>query len=94
MEFVNWLIMSEEGQQYVIDCGNIPAYSNNTAEITESVSQSAVSYTAEGKNFPMYVKTPSDHATNVGSAMQKYLAGESDRAALAEEISVYWATQK
>ena len=30
MEFVNWLIMSEEGQQqYVIDCGNIPAYSNN-----------------------------------------------------------------
>ena len=94
MEFVNWLIMSEEGQQYVIDCGNIPAYSNNKAEITESVSQSAVSYTAEGKNFPMYVKIPSDHATNVGSAMQKYLAGETDRKGLAEEITAYWATQK
>lgn len=93
-EFVNWMIMSQEGQQYVADCGNIPAYSNNKAEITESVSQSVVEYTAAGNNFPMYVNFPSDHAPNVGSAMQKYLAGQTDRAALAKEIADYWAKQK
>lgn len=94
MEFVNWMIMSEDGQQYVIDCGNIPAYSNNAAEITESVSKSVVEFTSDGKNFPMYVSFPSDHYTYVGSAMQKYLAGQSDRAGLAKEIADYWATQE
>lgn len=94
MEFVNWMIMSKEGQQYVIDCGNIPAYSNNAAELTESVSGSVVEYTSEEKNFPMYVSFPSDHYTYVGGAMQKYLAGQTDREDLAKEIADYWATQK
>lgn len=93
-EFINWLIMSEEGQQYVVNCGNIPAYSNNEAEITESVSTSVLSYTAEENTFPMYVMFPSDHYKYVGGAMQKYLAGEIDRAGLAQEISDYWVTQE
>lgn len=94
MDFVNWIIMSKEGQQYVINCGNIPAYSNNAAEISESVSRSVVEYTSKDAAFPMYVMFPSDHFTHVGGAMQKYLAGQIDRSALAEEISDYWATQK
>lgn len=93
-EFVNWLIMSKEGQQYVINCGNIPAYTNNTAEIKESLSNSVVEYTKADKTFPMYVKIPSDHATAVGAAMQKYLAGEQDLETTAKEIEGYWATQK
>ncbi|HIQ95719.1 MAG TPA: carbohydrate ABC transporter substrate-binding protein [Candidatus Limivivens merdigallinarum] len=93
-EFLNWLINSEEGQQYVIDCGNIPAYTNNEATIEESVSQSAVEYTNSGETFPMYVMYPSDHATQVGASMQKYLAGEIDRSGLAQEISDYWASQE
>lgn len=92
-EFINWLIMSEEGQQYVVDCGNIPAYTNNEAEITECISKSVVDYTAVGATFPMYISFPSDHYACVGAPMQKYLAGEIDRAGLAEEISAYWAQQ-
>lgn len=92
-EFVNWLNTSEDGQQYVINCGNIPAYTDNEAEITESISKSAVEYTEAEKTFPMYVMFPSDHYKFVGGAMQKYLAGESDRETLAKEISEYWETQ-
>lgn len=93
-EFINWLIMSAEGQQYVVDCGNIPSYTNNDAEITESISQSVVSFANAGETFPMYISYPSDHATNVGAAMQKYLAGETDREGLAAEISAYWNGQE
>lgn len=93
-EFLNWLITSAEGQQYVIDCGNIPSYTNNEAVIEESVSNSAAEYSKNGENFPMYVMYPSDHATKVGASMQKYLAGEIDRSGLAAEISDYWASQK
>lgn len=92
-EFINWMIMNENGQQYVVDCGNIPAYTNNESEITESVSKSVVEYTAADKTFPMYISFPSDHYANVGAPMQKYLAGEIDRNGLAEEISAYWAQQ-
>lgn len=93
-EFIDWLIASKEGQQYVVNCGNIPAYSNNEAEITETVSDSAVAYTDAEATFPMYVMFPSDHYKFVGSAMQKYLAGQSDRETLAKEVEDYWATQK
>lgn len=93
MEFVNWLIMSEEGQQYVIQCGNIPAYTNNEAEITESVSRSVVEYTTSGETFPMYVKFPSDHYASVGAAMQKYLAGQQNADEMAAEIESYWLSQ-
>lgn len=93
MEFVNWLIMSEEGQQYVIQCGNIPAYTNNEAEITESVSRSVVEYTSSGETFPMYVKFPSDHYASVGAAMQKYLAGQQNADEMAAEIESYWLGQ-
>lgn len=93
-EFIDWIITSEEGQQYVISCGNVPAYDNNTAEITESMTRSIVDYTTKGENFPMYVMYPSDHYTNVGASMQKYLSGGADRAALAKEIETYWAGQQ
>lgn len=93
-EFIEWIISSEEGQQYVVNCGNVPAYSNNEAVITESISQSVVDYTAEGNNFPMYVMYPSDHYTNVGASMQRYLSGEIDRETMASEIEAYWATQQ
>ncbi|MCD8014563.1 MAG: ABC transporter substrate-binding protein [Lachnospiraceae bacterium] len=93
-EFIDWLIMSEDGQEYVINCGNVPAYTNNEAVITESVSTSVVDYTQNGDNFPMYVMYPSDHYTYVGAAMQKYLDGQIDRSELAAEVSEYWEAQE
>ena len=41
----------------------------------------------------MYTKYPSDHYEAVGNLMQQYLAGEIDRAGLAEKIEAYWNGQ-
>lgn len=93
-EFIEFATQSEAGQQYVIDDGNIPAYTNNKKEITESLVQSAYTYLADGKVFPMYTKYPADHYEKVGNLMQKYLIGEIDRAGLASEIEAYWKGQE
>lgn len=93
-EFIHFATMTDAGQQYVVDDGNIPAYTNNDKEITESLVQSAFEYTAAGETFPMYTKYPSDHYVKVGNLMQQYLAGNIDRAALASGIEEYWNGQE
>lgn len=93
-EFIHFATMTDAGQQYVIDDGNIPAYTNNNKEITESLVQSAYEYTAAGETFPMYTKYPSDHYVKVGNLMQQYLAGNIDRGALASGIEEYWGSQE
>lgn len=93
-EFINFATSSEDGQQYVIDDGNIPAYTNNDKEITESLVRSAFNYVNSGSTFPMYTKYPSDHASVVGSIMQQYLDGKIDRPELANQVEAYWKGQK
>lgn len=93
-EFIHFATMTDAGQQYVVDDGNIPAYTNNDKEITESLVQSAYEYTAAGETFPMYTKYPADHYVKVGNLMQQYLAGNIDRAALASGIEEYWSKQE
>lgn len=93
-EFIAFATQSEYGQQYVIDDGNIPAYTNNDKEITESLVQSAFEYASAGETFPMYTKYPADHYEKVGNLMQQYLAGEIDRAGLAAGIEEYWNGQE
>lgn len=93
-EFIEFATISEYGQQYVIDDGNIPAYNNNDKEITESLVKSAYGYVSAEKTFPMYTKYPADHYEKVGNLMQQYLTGNLDRAALAAGIEAYWKGQK
>lgn len=93
-EFIQFVTMTDAGKQYVVDDGNIPAYTNNDKEITESLVQSAYEYTAAGETFPMYTKYPADHYVKVGNLMQQYLAGNIDRAALASGIEEYWSKQE
>lgn len=93
-EFIHFATMTDAGQQYVADDGNIPAYTNNDKEITESLVQSAYEYTSSGETFPMYTKYPADHYVKVGNLMQQYLAGNIDRAALAAGIEEYWSKQE
>lgn len=93
-EFIEFAIQSEYGQQYVIDDGNIPAYTNNDKEISESLVQSAYEYVSDGEVFQMYTKYPADHAEKVGNLMQQYLAGETDRTELAAGIEEYWKSQE
>ena len=40
----------------------------------------------------LYNYLPDDHYSVCGASMQKYLAGEIDRAGLADEITKYWST--
>ena len=89
-EFIEFATMSDEGQQYVIDDGNIPAYTNNDKEITESLVQSAYDYISKDESFPMYSNFAGDHYEKVGNAMQQYLDKEIDRATLAAQIEEYW----
>ena len=89
-EFIEFATMSDEGQQYVIDDGNIPAYTNNDKEITESLVQSAYDYISKDESFPMYTNFAGDHYEKVGNAMQQYLDKEIDRATLAAQIEEYW----
>lgn len=89
-EFIEFATMSDEGQQYVIDDGNIPAYTNNNKEITESLVQSAYDYISKDESFPMYTNFAGDHYEKVGNAMQQYLDKEIDRATLAAQIEEYW----
>lgn len=93
-EFIEFATQSDAGQQYVIDDGNIPAYTNNSKDIKESLVQSAYTYISEGNTFAMYTSYPSDHYEKVGNLMQKYLAGELDRTGLASEIEAYWKGQE
>ena len=39
-----------------------------------------------------YRYAPDDHYAKNGISFQKYLAGQIDRAGLAQEITDYWAT--
>ncbi len=93
-KFIDFATMADAGKQYVVDDGNIPAYTNNEKEITESLVRSAYEYTAAGETFSMYTKYPADHYVKVGNLMQQYLAGNIDRAALASGIEEYWSKQE
>ena len=77
-----------------MDDGNIPAYTNNDKEMTESLVKSAYEYIADGNSFPMYTKYPADHYEKVGNLMQQYLAGEIEREGLASGIEEYWKGQE
>ncbi|MCQ2508998.1 MAG: ABC transporter substrate-binding protein [Lachnospiraceae bacterium] len=93
-EFIEFATQSDAGKQYVVDDGNIPAYTNNDKEISESLVQSAFEYVSEGATFPMYTKYPGDHYDKVGNLMQQYLTGDLDRAGLAAGIEEYWKGQE
>ena len=48
------------------------------------------SYADEGRLIDNYNYLPDDHITVAGGIMQKYLAGEDDRAALISDLENYW----
>ena len=91
LEFLNWLVYSEEGQTFLVKtCSLISAFSNNTTEADAALSASVAEFVKDGKSVYWYQAMPSDHNTEVGSLLQKYLAGAVDRAGLAEEVAAYW----
>ncbi len=90
-DFLNWLVFDEAGNKFITEtCALVPAFSNIDASALDPLSKSVKAYADNGKLIPSYNYAPDDHYAVVGAAMQKYLAGEADRAAFAEEIVNYW----
>ncbi|MFA9398251.1 MAG: ABC transporter substrate-binding protein [Clostridiaceae bacterium] len=90
-KFLNWLVYDEAGQDVLVNkCNLIPAFSNITIEPSDPLAKSIKSYISDGKTLQFMTNLPADHWSEIGASMQKYLAGESDRAGLVEEIEYYW----
>lgn len=94
-EFLNWIVFSEIGQQMLVKtCSIIPPFQNNPYEPDDPLSCDIYEKVHEDKAFNASAIVPNDHWAVLGSAMQKYLAGRSDREELTESIQEYWDEQK
>lgn len=94
-QFLNWIVYSEIGQQMLVKtCNIIPPFKNNPYEPSDPLSRDIYEKVHEQKAFSASVIVPNDHWAVLGAAMQKYLAGRSDRAELMESIQDYWNEQE
>ena len=93
-EFLNWLVYSEIGQQMVVKtCSLIPPFKNNPNEPSDPLSRDIYEKVQNGGAFNASAIVPNDHWSVLGAAMQKYLAGRSDREELIDSIQAYWDEQ-
>ncbi|MGN0483244.1 MAG: ABC transporter substrate-binding protein [Lachnospiraceae bacterium] len=94
-EFLNWIVYSEIGQQMLVKtCNVIPPFANNPYEPADPLSRDIYEKVHEGKAFNAAAIVPNDHWSVLGAAMQKYLAGRSDREELIESVQQYWDEQE
>lgn len=90
-EFLNWIVFSEIGQQMLVKtCNVIPPFINNPYEPADPLSADIYEKVQAGETFNASAIVPNDHWAVLGAAMQKYLAGRSDREELTESIAEYW----
>ena len=92
-DFLNWLVSDPEGNAFLTeDCQLVPAFSNIAADNLDPLGTSVKAYADAGNLIPNYNFLPDDHYSVLGASMQKYLAGELDRAGFAGEVVEYWKT--
>ena len=95
LAFIDWLVNTENGQKALVEkCALIPACSNNTVSPADPLSRDIVAKQSAGHTYASSFIAPSDHWAVVGATMQKYIAGQTDRAGAAKEINAYWTAQK
>ena len=91
-DFLNWLVYDPEGNAFLTEkCALVPAYTNIDCSALDPLSQSVKKYADAGELIDNYNYLPDDHITIAGGMMQKYLAGEEDRAQFAADLENYWA---
>lgn len=94
-DFLNWLVFSTTGQKMLVDDAKIiPAAKNNANSPSDPLGKSIVAKLANNGTYPSSFIAPSDHWSVMGSALQKYVAGMSSRAEVAQDVSTYWESQK
>jgi raffinose/stachyose/melibiose transport system substrate-binding protein len=92
-DFLNWLASDPEGNAFLTEkCAVVPAFDNIDASALDPLSISVKEYADAGSLIDNYNYDPDDHYSVVGASMQKYLAGEVDRAGLAKEVEAYWSS--
>lgn len=92
-DFLNWLVYDEEGQDFIVNtCALVPAYTNNTLEVSDPLGASVKAYADSDNLIANYNYFPDDHLSLMGASFQKYLAGQSDRAGFISEIENYWTS--
>lgn len=94
-EFLNWIVYSEIGQQMLVKtCNVIPPFKNNPYEPADPLSRDIYEKVQASEAFNSSAIVPNDHWSVLGAAMQKYLAGRSDREELIDTIQEYWDEQE
>lgn len=94
-KFLEWLVYSDNGQDFLVNKASlIPAFSNVKLEISDPLGKSIKQYVENKKVIAPMTTLPGDHWAQVGGAVQKYLDGKSDKAALANDIQNYWKNVK
>ena len=94
-EFLNWIVYSEIGQQMLVKtCNIIPPFQNNPYEPADPLSRDIYEKVHSDRAFNASAIVPNDHWAVLGAAMQKYLAGRSDREELINSIQDYWNEQE
>ena len=92
LDFLNWLVMDEEGNTFLTEkCALVPAFDNIDASALDPLSSSVKKYADDGMLIDNYNYLPDDHMTVVGQEiMQKYLDEVIDRTELATEVEEYF----
>jgi raffinose/stachyose/melibiose transport system substrate-binding protein len=94
-KFLEWMVYSEKGQDFLVNKANIiTAFKNITLEPADPLAKSLSQYIAAGTTQDSMSALPADHWAKVGASMQKYLADAGDRATLHKEIQEYWKRVK
>ena len=90
-DWLNWLVNTDDGKDFPDNtCALVPAFKTNTLDVSDPLGKSVKSYADDDKLIANYNYDPDDHYSVCGASMQKYLAGEIDRAELAKEVETYW----
>lgn len=93
-KFLDWLVYSSSGQDFIINKASIiPAFKNITLELKDPLSKSIKEYMIKD-NALLFPFCPPDHWPKVGPIMQKYLAGKSTKDELFKGIQEYWKNIK
>ncbi len=95
LEFLNWLVYEENGQNALVDtCSIIPAFTNIGKSPSDPLAASILEHVAAGTFTQMTYTFPSDHWAEVGAFFQEYMAGFSSREEFYEKVEGYWANQQ
>ncbi|MNN91835.1 hypothetical protein D3C81_2100060 [compost metagenome] len=88
------MVSNPKGQEYYVNqFGFLPAYDNFTSTPEDPVSQSVMFYTQNNQTLEwMNSYYPPAAFPAMAASMQKYLAGEIDRAGITSEFQSYWSS--